>query len=224
MRSSHWAHRAETEFEAAQATWLGTLTLSPFHHAVIDARVARRAQQRGSAWLTDWTKQEVFRARAGEIGKEVSKYLKRIRKAGRGPFRYMLVAEAHDSARTSEEMRGRPHYHLLLHEGHLGALVRPEEYHLTSNGVIRVDDKSPLRTQWEFGFTQIEQCRDSQSASYLCKYLSKAMLWRVRASLRYGESQEIVERSDYQEGDVTFPRTLGIPQIPQDPPNTFGSL
>ena len=47
-----------------------------------------------------------------------------------------------------------------------------------------------IRKAWQLGFTQFELCRDSRSAGYLCKYLAKDMLWRVRASKAYGQEED----------------------------------
>lgn len=226
MRSSHWAHRAATEFGRSPATWLGTITLSPFHHAVIDARVAKRAHKSpGCPWLTEWSAKDRFRARAQLMGVEISKWLKRIRKAERQrrkdaaapylwtedarycvvpcEFKYLLVAEEHKSERTSTDMVGRPHYHILIHELYRGALIRPDEYYITQKGVVRVADSAMIKNQWQFGFSQFELCRDSRSASYLCKYLSKDMLWRVRASQNYGKDEvfDSAERSEEARGE-----------------------
>ena len=37
--------------------------------------------------------------------------------------KYFLVAEVHDSEKTSEFMRGRPHFHMILHEKEIGTLI-----------------------------------------------------------------------------------------------------
>lgn len=105
-------------------------------------------------------------------------------------FSYLLVAEKHKS--------GRPHWHVLLHEKHAFALIRSAEYYVTRKGVVRVDDKAMIRKHWRFGFTQFELCRDHRSAGYLCKYLAKDMLWRVRASIGYGEEIDDQSKSDIE--------------------------
>lgn len=241
MRASHWSHRAVTEFDRAAATWLGTITLSPLEHARVDARLAKRAHARGAAWLTDWKPADLFRARCRVIQVELTSWLKRVRQEIRqeridltrphlfykgvpytvipARFKFLLVAEEHKSERTSTTMVGRPHYHVLIHEELPFELIRPDEYYVTRNGVVRVADKAAIRTSWKFGFTQFELCRDARSASYLCKYLSKDMLWRVRASVKtkrrsgYGDD-EVLDRSGAT-GRVTDEgnaRILGIRQ------------
>lgn len=207
MRSAHWAHRAVTQYERSARTWLGTITLSGFEHARLDAAVAAKAQETGAFWQTEWSPRDYFRERCEVFGQWLSLWLKRIREADqrrrngwhdgcmpdavgrmlkgrtRRNFSYMLVAEMHKN--------GRPHWHVLLHEDYAFALIRPDEYYVTQKGVIRVDEKAMIRKSWQFGFTQFELCRDSRSAGYLCKYLAKDMLWRVRASEGYGEPSEI---------------------------------
>jgi len=202
----HWAHRAKTEFDRSARTWLGTVTLSPFQHSLIDARVAAKAQETGAAWLTEWSSRDFFRERCEIMGHEISLWLDRIRvteRRRRMPkpwaqdqteplpprFSYLLVAEEHRSARTSTTMVGRPHYHVLIHEPLPYELIKRDEEYLTAKGKLRVADGAMLRKQWGLGFTQFELCTDSRAASYLCKYLSKDMLWRVRASKAYGDEQ-----------------------------------
>lgn len=205
MRSCHWSHRAETEYGRNQATWLGTITLSPAEHCVLDAKVAARAHKTGASWMTDWTPERMFKERCLEMGELVRLWLKRTRvnykrAYGAWPrFSYLLVAEAHQSGKTSEFMVGRPHYHILVHEPWFGALFPVREHYVTALGRVRLDDQASIRADWKLGFTQFELCRDVKSASYLCKYLSKAMLWRVRASKRYGKDEKSVVRASVSE-------------------------
>lgn len=226
MRAHHWAHRAEAEYGANRATWLGTITLSPIEHASIDARVAARAHETGASWLTEWTDKDWFRARCKQFGDEITKWKKAVSdqyhhlNGVRPRYSYLLVAEKHESARTSEYMVGRPHYHMLIHEPYVGALIPQADWYQTASGVVRVDDNSFLRKQWKLGYTQFELCRSADSAKYLCKYLSKAMLWRVRASLRYGNIVYDVEKTEVdkgpkamtekeEQGGLGYPTTIG---------------
>lgn len=196
MRSAHWAHRAVTQYERSARTWLGTITLSGFEHARLDAAVAAKAQETGAFVQTEWRARDYFRERCEVFGRWVSLWLKRVRvnEARRRDDRsmpkisYLLVAEMHQN--------GRPHWHILLHEDKPFELIRPDEYYVTQKGVVRVDEKAMIRQAWQLGFTQFELCRDSRSAGYLCKYLSKDMLWRVRASIGYGVEVEDDERSE----------------------------
>ena len=50
----------------------------------------------------------------------------------------------------------------------------------------RVADDGMIRKAWTLGFTQFEWASSATAAVYLCKYISKAMHVRVRASAGYG--------------------------------------
>jgi len=234
MRASHWSHRARTEYDRASRTWLGTITLSPLNHVQLDAKVASRAHETGAAWLTDWSASDQFRARCEVMGAMISVWIKRFRQAevrrrrrearrhvfvipgkqtrsrsrftlGRfsvvpADFRYLLVAEMHKS--------GRPHFHILVHEEWPFELVRANEYYRTQKGAVRVDDRAMIRQKWQLGFTQFELCAEERQATYLCKYLAKDMLWRVRASTRYGDT----ERSEAATLTKGAQRPTAIPQ------------
>jgi hypothetical protein len=109
---------------------------------------------------------EQFSLRHTEISRELTKYLKRVRKESGAKFRFLLVAEAHKS--------GLPHYHLLLHEHDQFRPVR----------------KSVLEAQWKaYGFSKWRLIEDERAARYVCKYLSKDAIARVRASIRYGSTE-----------------------------------
>ena len=205
MRSHQWAHRALIEYDRAGLTWFGTFTLSPESHAIMDARVAKRAQTAGASWLTDWTRQELFRARAREVGAEITKWCKRLRSEGR-VFRYLLVAEEHTGARRKGTLEnegavpvvtGRPHWHILVHEKVPGDFIKPDETYVSKGEYtsLRADDRSLPKTMWPWGFTQFKALETSDEAFYLCKYLSKDMLWRVRASQNYGKAEAVESAS-----------------------------
>lgn len=192
-RSRMWAGRAVDEFARAAVTWMGTFTMSPEQHAMLDLRVAERTGNR------PLTSSELLRERTGVFGSEVTSWLKRVREASykrtglNGTMRYLLVAEVHDSDKTDEWMRKRPHFHMLLHEASVGAIISVDEYYEKQDVVrgesvvnIYAADTAMVRETWQLGFTKFVMCRDSKSAYYLCKYMSKAMMWRVRPSIRYG--------------------------------------
>lgn len=127
-----------------------------------------RARQRLWSGGTDFdalSPHEQFMERMTEIGREVTLYLKRVRKESGARVRYLLVAEAHKT--------GLPHLHILVHEASPDKPVR----HKTLEG------------QWKLGFTRFKLAHDVKTASYVCKYISKALLARVRASLRYGQGE-----------------------------------
>lgn len=205
-RSYMWAARARDEFDRSAVTWMVTFTMSPSEHALMDARIASRTGNRCSQ-PTD-----VLRERTGEFGREVTSWIKRVRKSvfdrtgQTGAMRYLLVAEVHDSEKTDDWMRGRPHFHMLLHEAEVGAVIPVDDYYPVSevvNGELRsriyLKDDANVRKQWTFGFTKFERCVDSKTAFYLCKYMSKAMMWRVRSSIRYGREVDV----NYASGSET---------------------
>lgn len=212
-----WTGRAISEYQWTARTWFGTVTCSPEEHYGLEARASARLFREGVAF-GELSSSEQFIQLAREMGSEMTLFLKRLRK-GNGPiaqdggvqiphvkpqFRYLLIAEAHDSEATSEEMKGRPHFHILLHEQIAGALVVGEPIRALSDGhdgemirryyktrkgwlpgVFAADD-SFLRTQWTYGHTKFQLASSANSAAYVCKYLTKALNVRVRASQGYG--------------------------------------
>jgi len=96
------------------------------------------------------------------ISQMFTKYLKRVRKVSGSRFRYLLVAEQHKD--------GFPHLHALIHE--IGSPI----------------SKRTFQGHWPYGFTNVKLVdrSDTKGAAYVCKYLAKSLLARVRASLRYG--------------------------------------
>lgn len=165
-----WRYRALAEIEAAPRTWFGTLTLSPETHVWVDHVCSTRKRD---FWSLPSEKK--FAERTSVMGIEVTKYLKRVRKNGGTPFRYLLVSETHDSGKTSDEYRGWPHCHLLVHE-YPASPVR----------------KHVLDDAWHHGFCQWRLTRNQEAAWYVSKYISKAMDARTRASIEYGNPPRIV--------------------------------
>lgn len=161
-----WAGRAASECEAGVRTWFGTLTLRPDVHVWIDQLCATRKRD---FWTLPIGKK--FAAQSEVLAQEITKYLKRVRKQSGARIRYLCVTEVHDGPSTSDFMRGRPHVHLLLHEGPGPQLT-----------------KSVLESQWRHGFTQFRLVNSSNHAAwYISKYVSKASEARTRASLGYGK-------------------------------------
>jgi len=165
-----WRYRALAELQAAERSWFGTLTLSPDAHVWVDHVAATRTRD---FWVLPLEKK--FEARVKVMGIEVTKYLKRVRKNSGVPFRYLLVSEYHNSDKTSEEYRGWPHCHLLLHE--------------YRNCPVR---KDVLDSAWHHGFSQWRLTRDQEAAWYVSKYITKANDARTRASLEYGSPPHVV--------------------------------
>lgn len=161
-RARLWRARAIAETDHAARTWFGTLTLSPDAHyralCAADLRLRRQGVTFGSL-----TSSEQFLERHREISREITLWLKRVRKESDAKIRYLLVCEAHKS--------GLPHYHILIHECDEAKPVR-----------VRT-----LQGQWRQGFSSFKLV-DRHAAPYVTKYLSKALLARVRASGAYGKS------------------------------------
>lgn len=164
-RSRHWRYRAEAELHQARGrSWFGTLTLSTHEHAQAMFRARLRLARRGTVFEA-LAPDAQFAERHRQIGRELTLWLKRVRKNAGTPFRYMLVAERHKS--------GLPHYHVLVHE-----TERPIRH-------------AVLTKAWHLGFSQfklVDEGDEAQTARYVAKYLTKAAAARVRASADYGET------------------------------------
>lgn len=163
-RAAHWRKLAEVELATSPRTWFGTLTLTSDQQFIALSRARRRLAASGEDYdaITEARK---FRALVDQINPEITKWLKRVRKNSNARFRYMLVSEAHVS--------GLPHFHVLVHEVSIASPVRH-----------RV-----LSDAWKIGFSKFNLVEGGRPAAYLCKYLSKSLLSRVRASQGYGHPQ-----------------------------------
>lgn len=157
-RALHWRDRAMNEIAMAhlrgRRTWMVTLTFSPPHLAGIlaEASVAGDRSLKGVDRMAY---------------RHVRGYLDRVRKAG-FPFRYLAVFER-------GERTGRAHYHLLLHEGREGPILkRTLETRWRSHVHARVIDMDGDGAQ-------------RKAAAYVSKYATKAAEIRIRASARYGQ-------------------------------------
>lgn len=184
IRGRLWTMRAKAEFDVAVRTWFGTLTLSP-ESAQYFLNTARWKDARQGIDFETLPETEQFLLWNREVQREVTKYLKRIRKESGASFRYLCVTEVHKS--------GIPHMHMLLHESVNGGQVK----HAT------------LSAQWRVGFERWRLAVDKRSAAYLCKYLSKDAMARVRASLHYGENTLFQLSENLQREKLTL-QTLGI--------------
>lgn len=156
-----WSARARHEIGMSYRTWMVTLTLSPEQHSRTMYRLHSDLSSRRVP-TGEISADDIFRLRAGEFGKEVTKWLKRLRAAG-GHLRYLSVVEAHKS--------GLPHVHLLVHE------TSPS---LTYRALVG---------GWKLGFAHAKLVEGPEAALYVTKYLAKSMLARVRASTQYGQQQ-----------------------------------
>lgn len=140
-----WRRRMRHEINQSNRTWFGTFTINPHQRFVFSMRAGTRD----------------YFASYGEISKELTKYFKRLRKAG-FKFRYVVVAEAHKD--------GYPHLHCLIHE------------------VSTPIPKRRLQSEWPHGYTTFKLVEDASAVYYVTKYLSKDARTRIRASLKYGQS------------------------------------
>lgn len=157
-----WTNRAKLETSLARRTWHCTMTLSPESHHLMFSRARSHLDKQGLD-LDTMSPDEQFSERVRESSKEVTLWLKRLRKVSGAKLRYVLVAEAHQS--------GLPHFHALIHERFDGETVTWRN----------------LSNTWTLGFTKFNLVEDNEKAvHYVCKYISKDAMTRVRASLRYG--------------------------------------
>lgn len=140
-----WSARMRREYINSNRSWLMTFTINPHYRFIFSCRSGSRD----------------YFASYSEISKELTKYFKRLRKAGYR-FRYCVVAEAHKD--------GYPHLHALLHE------------------VSAPIPKSRLQAEWIYGFTNCKLVSDEVACKYVSKYLSKDARTRIRASQGYGQS------------------------------------
>lgn len=209
-----WKDRAIIEYKRAPMSVFGTLTFRPEVHWHADACITSRLRSGGTDWSA-LSAAEQFAERSKELGSHVTKWLKVLRwgrdgsRKNRPQIRYLIVCEAHDGEFTSVEMRGRPHFHVLFHTANDGRLLlgspaqaliagddgdwTARKYRTRSGwklGVF-VKDEAPMRRAWDHGLTKFQWCHNEQTASYLTKYLSKALDARVRASQGYGDVDRI---------------------------------
>lgn len=198
-----WQARAVAEYEQASLTLFGTLTFAPERDVEVDCLARVQLAEKGVDF-DQLPPDEKFRQRTIYAGVEITRWLKRVREGdtrrGKPDFRYLLIAEAHDSARTSDAKRGRPHWHCLIHEkASASALVLSEEWAKDpTTGDLRTDrygnpfltETAFLKRQWTQGHSTFAMCRSPQAAGYLCKYIAKEdTRSRVRASFRYGAAE-----------------------------------
>lgn len=242
-RSMYWTARALSEWQRWPRTVFGTVTMSPEEHAMLDAKATLRLAK-GRVGFADLSPRELFAERAKEFGAEVTKYLKRLRKGDpshdRPKLRYLLVAEVHDSDETAVEMRHRPHFHLLIHELEPGVLVHGNPASVIESGerdgewirkfrkdrrgrwqpIAVVADDAFLRQNWTLGFTNFQWASSAQQASYVCKYLNKSLMLRVRASQHYGDEAVLFEQGGH--GQPHRKNPVGVagpdgPSVEDDP-------
>lgn len=160
-RAWKWRTRALEEVRLGSRTWFGTLTVDPDHHFLALSRVRAACHEQGYSF-DDLDEVKRFALLVKEHGRELTLYVKRLRKYSQVRIRYLIVAEKHKS--------GLPHFHMLIHE---------------RGGEIK---HKLLSAEWHLGFEKwrLTSTLEPQKALYLCKYLSKDLTARVRASQSYG--------------------------------------
>ena len=185
MRGKQWAIRAQSEIRLSARTWFGTLTLSDQNHYAMLCRadgggafgVSVKRGKPVEKKFADLTPGEQFGVRLSAISPELTKWLKRVRKRSGAPLRFLLVVEAHKS--------GLPHFHVLVHQLRADTPVTWRDLHdewtlgFSKFNLVRADEfnRADDPSVWQ---------QPSRTAWYVCKYLTKACLARVRASKRYG--------------------------------------
>lgn len=162
-RGRMWYQRARAETFYASRTWFGTLTVAPEHRFNAELRARVLASRRAVEWGL-LTRESRNRLTDAVLSEDVQKYWKRLRKEG-AAFRYLTVAEEHKD--------GALHYHCLFHEkiGHPATTKRT------------------LERQWLLGHSSFRLVTDPRAVGYVCKYISKGMVARVRASIAYGSGK-----------------------------------
>lgn len=184
-RATMWAARAESEWLLTPGrTWKGTITIAP--QFVLKYELAGMSSIDSRLREGEELSSVRFAVVYEQASKDITLALKRWRKRLKKPFKYLLVAEAHKS--------GLPHFHMLLHERNANQQIRHAE----------------LKALWRQGFTDWELCKDVAGATYLCKYLSKSLLGRVRPSQQYGKVPLDAARQLAQ-------HVVGAREIPPDP-------
>lgn len=174
-----WMARSIHEVRSASRTWFGTLTVGPDRRFWAKCKATNTVLQRRCEAFEKLSPRERTRALDAEISPEITRWLKRVRKASSAPLRYLLVCEPHKD--------GFPHYHLLLHE--LGQPV----------------GKRTLQEKWGWGFSRftLVESGSVREAMYACKYLTKSPQTRIRASRRYGQAQSDVGARAREERSAT---------------------
>lgn len=215
-RANQWGARACVEYRRNARTWLVTFTMSPEQHQWLEAEAMKRFREKfpndAAPDLNGRLKLQcqVFQSRVKAWLDYCKKERKRAGQAVDRSVRYFLVAEVHNSARTSEFMRGRPHFHMLLHEKEIGALIRDDECEWTKERkaptdpwvpVYRVSVESDLRKAWQFGLSELKLAFTEEGVYYLCKYLHKAPMYRAIASVGYGKDENSAEQTTVADSD-----------------------
>lgn len=181
-RGFRWAISINRELARARRSWMVTLTCEPDYLVRCKLEVADAL----TGDIDYRTEDEQFRRLCGRIGKDLTLYLKRLRKrlaAKRGEgdnpeaalFRYCAVFEKHKS--------GEPHIHLVVHESIGGVPIRWADLVRDQTKPGQRPEDVPKR--WPHGHAEGHIVGELGKGWYLAKYLSKEACARVRASQGY---------------------------------------
>lgn len=187
-RSNLWAARATAEIGASRRTWFVTLTVAPQHRFRLGLLAEKQYLRPGGETLASLSPDEQFRYQCKVLSRELTLYLKRVRK--KSTLRFLAVFERHKD--------GFPHLHLLVHEQ--GQPVT----------------KSAIQAQWRLGFSQCKLVDDRPGAAfYVAKYLAKEAATRIRASVRYGQAVSLLteQLNDICDAVVSRTETNGGPPL-----------
>jgi len=164
-RANYWRSRAASEIEVSTRTWFLTLTLRPDRNFYF-MELCRKHRLSTGVDYDAADEDQRFRMLCAEIGRELTRFIKRVRKNSGSKFRQIFVFEKHAS--------GAPHIHGFIHE------TDPEQ---------RVS-KRVIQEAWHQGFSNCKLVdRDERhlTARYATKYIAKELATRIRASKKYGE-------------------------------------
>lgn len=207
-RRHHWADLACREVITAPRTWFITLTMRPEEHYRL-LTSTRAAVADYDSLPPDKRFRELLRSirpcmRGGlpppSYGRELTLFIKRIRKNSGTNLRYLAVAEKHTGGGMLD---GFPHFHMLLHEVEVP---------------IR---KSVIKAAWHLGHSDVKLCEGTRGAVYLCKYLAKDASTRVRASFKYGKRIGLPQYADQHSRQAW---TDIDPQSPSPAPRGMGPV
>lgn len=209
-----------TEYEMSPRTFMGTLTCSLDEHIQLDAAARTRLHKHGVDF-DGLPSAEKFGERCVELGAHITLWIKRVRAYG-AKFRYLMIAEPHNS----EEMGQRPHVHMLIHEQSEGSFYTgPLGWVRGKNGQWHeaIPDDAPCRVTWPLGFTRFERVSDARSARYICKYVSKTAMLRIRASQSYGDPPPFYAPKVHSEEIISHVSEYGPLQAAAAGPLTNGA-
>ena len=165
-KAAYWKLRAMAETGRSARTWFVTLTWRP------EDRLRAEYSMRNPNAIGVERFRELLRGCSPAVNLWLQRMRKGLRTEAEAPvsFRYLLVWEAHTD--------GFPHAHLLIHEKAGQTLT-----------------KRRIQREWKSGFSNCRLVAGDnpenlhKSAAYVCKYMAKTMLARVRASSAYGLAQ-----------------------------------